>query len=184
MRGTWRKTRNGWVVTGPEGEEWVAEDTVKLLPVFEAMVQEERLIHGSEPAGEYQGLLSSMRGAALAIVRGERENGREGESLDEPQDWPSTLPGSDGSTSEDVAGPEPAPADEVTYTPATEDGYEFPAVRGPKNGRREIHCPDHGWQLAVIKDGAYRCQFKPSPKQVCTNPGTPKDMAEKRLVPA
>jgi hypothetical protein len=194
MQGTWRKARNGWVVVDVHGDEYVAENTMALLPIFEGMRLEAELVNGSSHGAEWQGLLSSMKGAGLSIVKSGEEitdelaaelEGLAG-ILQESEDWPSTLPGSDASPSDDVPKPERAPAaaagDDVVDVAAAEDGYEFPAVRGPLNGRREIQCPQHGWQTAVVKDGAYRCQFKPSPRQVCTNPGAPQVEAEKRLV--
>lgn len=198
MQGTWRKARNGWVVVDVHGDEYVAENTMALLPIFEGMRREGEGERGRE--GESQGtdLLTSMRGAALSIVKSEEEIAGELLETWEPEEspeWPATLesafkgerqldPGT-STNSGDVNQPTRAePEEPVTYVAATEDGYEFPAVRGPLNGRREIKCPSHGWQTAVVKDGAYRCQFKPSPRQVCQEPGAPKEEAEKRLVPA
>lgn len=195
MRVTVDIVENGFVATplvGRGSDErprvYVAKNVLDLAEVFEGLRLEDELLTGRGEPGvaEYEGLLSSMRGAGLAIVKGEGRR-EEGESLDaaleelgdvlqDADGWPATL--------SPEPEPEPAPADEVAYVPAAEDGYEYPAVRGPKNGKREILCPDHGWQRAELKDGAYRCMFKPSPRQVCQQPGTPKALAEKRLVSA
>ena len=189
MRVTVDIVENGFVATphqaGPQGRRertFVAKNVLDLAEVFEGLRREDELLTGRGDPGEPVGILNFplVRGDQVPAPSSERSSSSEGPAED--PDWPSTVPGSDIPTSTDVEGPEPAVAeDEVTYTPATEDGYEFPQVRGPKNGRREIQCPDHGWQLAVVRDGAYRCQFKPSPKTTCTLPGTPRQLADKRL---
>ena len=189
MRVTVDIVENGFVAMVPPGVQgerqrtFAAMNVLDLMEVFEKLQKEDELIAGRGDPWEPKGILN------FALVRGDQvpAPSSEGHSsykdTAEDPDWPPTVPGSEITTSVEVEGPEPAAAeDEVTYTPATEDGYEYPAVRGPLNGKREIQCPTHGWQLAVVKDGAYRCQFKPSPRQVCSEPGTPKAEAEKRLV--
>lgn len=72
-----------------------------------------------------------------------------------------------------------APTDDVTYTPATDDGYEWPKVER-KGSRWTIHCPNHGPQRGEFRDNGefLRCTMRDG-KTLCAHPGTPKQAAQR-----